>query len=336
MNTTEMKAQIRTFVAFLIVGLILGNLVLASFNWIFVDRLPENELAPILFPIIRGAVLYIIVGMSVGFALRRGIENFQENEMLILTAGWGVSGALEWGVSPYIFNWISANGAQSLLPFLFTSFVLTLVAATICAVSISIALQQALDHIKRKQRSAIISNWLLGWMIGWVIYSLYNNFIPYRITLFLQNTESLAALSGQITYVISTLVVAVVFGLTGGLIGGWAIYTQIYQKEPLSKPETTKDFRMRHTIIAVIIGVVTASIGGAFRYYLAFSALEWPGIMLPFFFCLLTPLIGGLLAWASVGLTKQIEDAWIRILIGGLAGGILTTLVFFPIPYMPQ
>lgn len=336
MDTTEMKAQIRTFVAFLIVGLILGNLVLASFNWIFVDRLPENELAPILLPIIRGAVLYIIVGVSIGFALRRGIENFQENEMLILTAGWGVSGALEWGFSPYIFNWISANGALSLLPFLFTSFVLTLVAATICAVSISIALQQALDHIKGKQRAAIISNWLLGWMIGWVIYSLYNHFVPYRITLFLQNIESLTALSGHITYVISTLVVAVVYGLAGGLIGGRAIYTQVYQTEPLSKPETTKDFKMRHTIMAVIIGVVTASIGGALRYYLAFSGVEWPGIVLPFYLCLLTPLIGGLLAWAAVALAKQIEDNWLRILVGGLAGGIITTLVFFSIPYMAQ
>ena len=173
-------------------------------------------------------------------------------------------------------------------------------------------------------------------MIGWAIYSLYNYFVPYRITLFLQNIESLAALSVLITYVISTLVVAVVYGLAGGLIGGRAIYTQIYQIEPLSDPETMKDFEMRHTIMAVFIGGVTASIGGAFRLYLAYSGLEWPGIPLPFFFCLLTPLIGGLLAWIGVTLTKQIEDAFIRILSCGLAGGILTTLIFFPIPYIAQ
>jgi len=336
MNTTETKAQIRTFVTFLIVGLILGNLVLASFNWIFVDRLPENELSTILLPIIRGAVLYIIVGVSIAFALRRGIDDFQENEMLILTAGWGVSGALEWGVSQHIFKWINANVSWSLWSFLIPSFILTLVAAAICAVSIIIALQQAMDHIKRQQSAAIISNWLLGWMIGWVIYSLYNYFFPYRITLFLQNIESFAALSVYITYVISTLVVAVVYGLAGGLIGGRAIYTQVYQTEPLGKPEPSKDFKKRDTILAVIIGVVTASIGGAFRYYLAFSGVEWPGIVLPFFFCLLTPLIGGLLAWGILALAKQIKHSWVRILVGGLASGIITTLVFFSIPYMVQ
>lgn len=74
MNTNELKAQIRTFVAFLIIGLILGNLVNAGFDWIFVDELAANELATTLIPSMRGAVLYAIVGVSIGLALRRGIE----------------------------------------------------------------------------------------------------------------------------------------------------------------------------------------------------------------------------------------------------------------------
>jgi hypothetical protein len=317
MNTTEMKEQIRTFAAFLIVGLILGNLVSRGLYWIVVNWLAEIELTSILLPILQGAVIYSIAGLSIGFALQRGIENFQGKQMLILTAGWGVGGAIERGASPYIVNWINANGVQTMLPFLLTSFVLTLVAATIYAVSISTAIQQSLAHIRRKQRSAIISNWQSGWMIGWVIYTLYYFFVLGRIALFLHN------------FVIPTMLgFSIIYGLAGGLIGGRAIYAAIYQIEPLSDPETTKDFKKRHTIAAVIIGVVAATIGSFFRLNLAYSGLEWPGIMLPFPFSLLSSLIGGLLAWAVFIITKQIENTFIRILISGLAGGVLATLIF--------
>ena len=317
MNSTEMKAQIRTFVAFLIVGLILGHLVSRGFYRFFVDRFAENELSSILLPFIQGAVLFAIAGVSIGFALQRGIENFQGKQMLILTAGWGVGGAIQRGASPYIYNWINADGVQSMLPFLFTSFVFMLVAATIYAISISTALQQSLDHIKQKQRKAIISNWQSGWMIGWVIYSLYYFFVLGRIAIFVHS------------FVIPTaLGFSIIYGLASGLIGGRGIYAAIHQIEPLSDPETTKDFKKRHTIAAVIIGVVAATIGSFLRLELAYSGIEWPGIILPFPVSLLASIIGGLLAWAGFSITKKIENTFIRILVSGLAGGVLATLIF--------
>jgi len=317
MNTTEMKAQIRTFAAFLIVGLIFGHLVSRGFYLLFAESLTENELTSNLLPFIQGAALFAIAGVSIGFALQRGIENFQGKQILVLATGWGIGGAIQRGASPYILNWINANGVQSMLPFLITSFVFMLVAATICAISISTALQQSLDHIKRKQRAAIISAWQSGWMIGWVIYTLYYFFVNGRIAIFVHN------------FVIpTTLGFSIIYGLAGGLIGGRGIYAAIHQIKPLSDPETTKDLKKRHTIAAVIIGVVAATIGSFFRLDLAYSGIEWPGIILPFPISLLSSIIGGLLAWAGFSITKQIENTFTRILVSGLAGGVLATIIF--------
>ena len=245
--------------------------------------------------------------------------------MFILAAGWGVGGAIERGAISYIFEWRITSGLQSVLPFLFTDFFMTLVLSIICALSISTALQRSLDHITREQRSAIISNWLLGWIISWVIYILYYSFVLPRIALFVH------------TYFISTtLGFAVIYGLASGLIGGRAIYAAIYQIEPISDPEKSRDLEKQHSIMAIVIGAVTASIGGALKSYSANYILQLPGIPLPLFLYLLTPIIGGLLAWVGFGITNQIENNFIRILSCGLAGGILTTLIFLSMPFIAQ
>ena len=93
-----------------------------------------------------------------------------------------------------------------------------------------------------------------------------------------------------------------------------------------------------HTGTSLIIGAITASIGGVIKYNLAMSGFEWAdgGILLPFYLCLLTPIIGGLLGWTGVIVAQRISNSRTSVFIGGLLGGFLTILILLPAPYIPQ
>ena len=89
-----------------------------------------------------------------------------------------------------------------------------------------------------------------------------------------------------------------------------------------------------NTLTSLVVGAVTASIGGVIKYFLVLNGFEWAkgGIVLPFYLCLITPILGGVLGWIGAIVAQRISNSRTSVFIGGLLGGLLTVLIFLPAP----
>lgn len=101
---------------------------------------------------------------------------------------------------------------------------------------------------------------------------------------------------------------------------------QLLEKE---KQEPQK----KDTFTVILVGAILASVGGLIKYILSWN-YEWAvfGILLPFYFCLITPIIGGILGWIGSFLGYGISNSRFAFFAGGVCGGVLTTMVLLPAP----
>jgi len=60
--------------------------------------------------------------------------------------------------------------------------------------------------------------------------------------------------------------------------------------------------------------------------------VDFAGIILPYFFCLLEPLIGSMLGWLGGYIGFAISNSKNGIYVGGILVGILTAIILMPLP----
>jgi len=82
------------------------------------------------------------------------------------------------------------------------------------------------------------------------------------------------------------------------------------------------------------VGAITATIGGAIKYYFAILGTNWGGILLIGGMCLFAPLVGGVLGWIGAIIAKRIENSRRMNFIGGFLGGFLAVLILLPAPLL--
>jgi ABC-type Co2+ transport system permease subunit len=95
--------------------------------------------------------------------------------------------------------------------------------------------------------------------------------------------------------------------------------------------------RKANILFGIVVGGVTASVGGLIRYLLALdksSPLPFAsiGIGLPYLLCFLMPIIGGFAGWIGAMITNKKSESKTRAALGGLLGGVVTGLIFIPYP----
>ena len=104
-------------------------------------------------------------------------------------------------------------------------------------------------------------------------------------------------------------------------------------------PPTFENMNRKETITVLIFGAVLASIGGVIKYFLLMGSsidLDFAGIILPYFFCMLEPLIGSMLGWLGGYIGFEISNSKKGIYVGGILGGILTAIILMPLPIFAQ
>lgn len=167
----------------------------------------------------------------------------------------------------------------------------------------------------------LISQWLY-----FTLYGIENGSIRIDLSLF----------SEPFRYFFTTFPYNLYFLIESLIVTGFAYYLIILSE--VTFLEQVNDLSKFDVLTGVIVGAVMASFGGAIKYYLALSGFEWAarGILLPFYLCLITPIVGGVLGWIGAMATHKISKSRISVFLGGLLGGLLTVLALLPAPYIAQ
>ena len=132
------------------------------------------------------------------------------------------------------------------------------------------------------------------------------------------------------TYLFSTFPYNLFFLIESSVVVSFAYYL-IHLGVKESEVAVAETMTRKQNISCALIGAVTASLGGAIKYFVAITGVELfgLGIILPFYLCLLTPILGALagLGGASISNKKN---------LGAFIGGLVIVLLFLPAPYLPQ